>query len=97
VGDQATLNDALDTMLVASSETAVVTGRRDVFRGVINVKTIMEAISQANADAESAAGDAPVGLNSGAIPALAVENAVAAESALHGAAPDEPQGTEEPR
>lgn len=97
VGDQATLNDALDTMLVASSETAVVTGRRDVFRGVINVKTIMEAISQANADAESAAGDAPVGLNSGAIPALAVENAVAAESALHGAAPDEPQGSEEPR
>ena len=38
VGDQATLNDALDTMLVASSETAVVTGRRDVFRGVINVQ-----------------------------------------------------------
>ncbi|MCV9994161.1 betaine/proline/choline family ABC transporter ATP-binding protein [Paeniglutamicibacter sp. ZC-3] len=86
VSDQSTLNDALDTMLVSSSETAVVTGRRDVFRGLINVQTIMEAISQANAAAADAS-EAPVGLNSGAIPALAVENAVAAE----------PQSTEEPR
>lgn len=76
VGDQATLNDALDTMLVASSETAVVTGLRDVFKGVINVQTIMEAIAAAHSSAESSAGDAPVGLNSGAIPAIAVEGAV---------------------
>ncbi|MDO2934910.1 betaine/proline/choline family ABC transporter ATP-binding protein [Paeniglutamicibacter sulfureus] len=86
VSDQSTLNDALDTMLVSSSETAVVTGRRDVFRGLINVQTIMEAISQANAAAADGS-EAPVGLNSGAIPALAVEHAVAAE----------PQSTEEPR
>ncbi|WP_411731389.1 ABC transporter ATP-binding protein [Paeniglutamicibacter sp.] len=86
VSDQSTLNDALDTMLVSSSETAVVTGRRDVFRGLINVKTIMEAISQANSSSADGS-DAPVGLNSGAIPALSVENAVAAE----------PHRTEEPR
>ncbi|MFF5792151.1 ABC transporter ATP-binding protein [Paeniglutamicibacter sp. NPDC012692] len=96
VGDRATLNDALDTMLVASSESAVVTGRRDVFRGVINVKTIMEAIAQANATAEAAAGDAPVGLNSGAIPALAVANAVAAD-ASHAGDSEPTQGVEEPR
>ncbi|MDO5745450.1 MAG: ATP-binding cassette domain-containing protein [Micrococcaceae bacterium] len=85
VSDQSTLNDALDTMLVSSSDTAVVTGRRDVFQGLINVQTIMEAIAAANA---AVGGDeAPVGLNSGAIPALSVQNVMAAES----------PGTEEPR
>ena len=79
VSDQSTLNDALDTMLVSSSETAVVTGRRDVFRGLINVQTIMEAIAQANSSA-SADSEAPVGLNSGAIPAISVENAMAHET-----------------
>ena len=97
VSDQSTLNDALDTMLVSSSETAVVTGRRDVFRGLINVKTIMEAISLANASAEAAAGDAPVGLNSGAIPAIAVEHAVAAEAMASGNGVDGPRSPEEPR
>lgn len=82
VSDQSTLNDALDTMLVASSETAVVTGRRDAFLGVINVQTIMDAISHANASAAAAEGHAPVGLNSGAIPAIALENAVAANEPI---------------
>nr|WP_254455811.1 betaine/proline/choline family ABC transporter ATP-binding protein [Paeniglutamicibacter quisquiliarum] len=92
VSDQSTLNDALDTMLVSSSETAVVTGRRDVFRGLINVQTIMEAISQANA-ASADGSDAPVGLNSGAIPALSVEDAVAAEPR----SAEDPHSAEEPR
>ena len=97
VGDQATLNDALDTMLVASSETAVVTGRRDVFLGVINVQTIMEAISAANAAAAEAEGDAPVGLNSGAIPAIAIEGALAANGHDGGNPPGDLQDAEEPR
>ena len=66
VGEQATLNDALDTMLVASAESAVVTGRRDVFKGVITVQTVMEAIAAANA-AMDGTHEAPVGLNSGII------------------------------
>ncbi|MGL3805405.1 ABC transporter ATP-binding protein [Paeniglutamicibacter sp. R2-26] len=80
VGDQATLNDALDTMLVASSEIAVVTGRRDAYLGVINVQTVMAAISAAHASAEAGAGDAPVGLNSGAIPSIAAENVMAPQN-----------------
>ncbi|WP_255248319.1 ABC transporter ATP-binding protein [Glutamicibacter sp. BW80] len=66
VGEQATLNDALDTMLVASTESALVTGRRDVLRGIITVQTVMEAISASNANLDDDH-DAPVGLNSGAI------------------------------
>ncbi|MGQ3383615.1 betaine/proline/choline family ABC transporter ATP-binding protein [Glutamicibacter sp. TV12E] len=66
VGEQATLNDALDTMLVASSESALVTGRRDVLLGIITVQTVMEAIAAANG-AQDGDHSAPVGLNSGAI------------------------------
>ncbi|MBF6670753.1 ABC transporter ATP-binding protein [Glutamicibacter sp. FBE19] len=66
VGEQATLNDALDTMLVASSESALVTGRRDVLLGTITVQTVMEAIAAANG-AQDGDHSAPVGLNSGAI------------------------------
>lgn len=70
---QATLNDALDTMLVASTESAIVTGRRDVFEGVITVQTVMEAIAAANA-AAGGDGEAPVGLNSGAINQVAIDD-----------------------
>ena len=66
VGEQATLNDALDTMLVASTESALVTGRRDVLKGIITVQTVMEAIAATNSSMEGDH-DAPVGLNSGAI------------------------------
>lgn len=69
---QATLNDALDTMLVASTESAIVTGLRDVYEGVITVQTVMEAISSANA--AGADGQAPVGLNSGAINQVAIDD-----------------------
>jgi osmoprotectant transport system ATP-binding protein len=44
VGARATLNDALDTMLVSSQGGAIVTGRRDRYVGVISVETVMAAI-----------------------------------------------------
>jgi osmoprotectant transport system ATP-binding protein len=68
IGRTATLNDALDTMLVSSVGAALVTGRRDAFLGVINIETIMDAITAVRADATSAsAEDAPVGTNTEAI------------------------------
>lgn len=79
IGDKSTLNDALDTMLVASSEAALVTGNRDAFKGLITVQTVMEAISAAH-DSAMNDGDAPVGLNSGAIPTTAVAAALAAQA-----------------
>jgi osmoprotectant transport system ATP-binding protein len=68
VGSRATLNDALDTMLVSNAGAALVTGRRDRFAGVIDVETVMVAIREAR---EAAADDAeaPVGTNSGSVPA----------------------------
>ncbi|MGO1320507.1 MAG: ABC transporter ATP-binding protein [Galactobacter sp.] len=69
VGDQATLNDALDEMLVASSVNAVVTGSRGVYRGLISVDTVTQAIADAR-DANQTS-TAPVGLNSGAMAAVA--------------------------
>jgi len=40
-----TLNDALDAMLTSSHGVVVVTGRRNTYRGVIRIETIMEAMS----------------------------------------------------
>ena len=76
VGEQATLNDALDTMLVASSESALVTGRRDVLLGTITVQTVMEAIAAANG-AQDGDHSAPVGLNSGAINVVDIDSGAA--------------------
>jgi osmoprotectant transport system ATP-binding protein len=39
-----TLNDALDVMLTSSHGVVVVTGRRNVYQGVIRVETIMDAM-----------------------------------------------------
>ncbi|TPW77891.1 betaine/proline/choline family ABC transporter ATP-binding protein [Schumannella soli] len=66
VSGAATLNDALDTMLVTSVGAALVTGRRERFEGVIDVETVMEAIRDARANAANSEG-APVGMNSGSI------------------------------
>jgi len=64
----ATLNDALDTMLVSSVGGALVTGRRDTFLGVIDVETVMSAITAARqAAAEAPESSAPVGTNTGSI------------------------------
>ena len=79
VGEQATLNDALDEMLVATTGHALVTGPRGVFLGMIDVESVTQAITDARAAA--AESDAPVGLNSGAIPAIALAAVDAAEAA----------------
>lgn len=67
IGDRATLNDALDTMLVSSAGAALVTGPRDVFLGMITVETVMQAITDAREAALDGASDAPVGINSGLV------------------------------
>lgn len=67
IGDRATLNDALDTMLVSSSGAALVTGPRDVFLGIITVETVMQAITDAREAALDGTSDAPVGINSGLV------------------------------
>lgn len=70
VGSAATLNDALDTMLVSSAGAAIVTGRRGTFLGVIDVETVMEAITKARADAAVEHDDSPVGTNTGSLPQI---------------------------
>ena len=65
VGYRATLNDALDTMLVSSAGAALVTGRRDMFKGVIDVQTVMDAITRSQTAAVLESDHAPVGLNTG--------------------------------
>ena len=71
VGYRATLNDALDTMLVSSAGAALVTGRRDMFKGVIDVQTVMDAITRSQTAAGLESDQAPVGLNTGLFQAQA--------------------------
>lgn len=71
IGHGATLNDALDTMLVSSAGAALVTGRRDSFLGVITVEVVMEAITQSRAAAAIAAEYTPVGTNTAAMAVIA--------------------------
>lgn len=66
VGQAATLNDALDTMLVSSAGAALVTGARDSFVGVITVEVVMEAITRSRQKA-AATQDRPVGTNTGTL------------------------------
>ncbi len=66
----ATLNDALDTMLVSSAGAALVTGRGEAFRGVITVETVMDAITRSRAAAASDQAYAPVGTNTNSIETL---------------------------
>ncbi|WP_258375326.1 ABC transporter ATP-binding protein [Curtobacterium sp. MCSS17_008] len=70
VGEAATLNDALDTMLVSSAGAALVTGRGEAFRGVITVETVMDAITRSRAAAASDHAHAPVGTNTNPIETL---------------------------
>lgn len=65
VGSGATLNDALDTMLVSSAGAALVTGRGGAFTGVITVETVMDAITAAREAAGERPASAPVGINTG--------------------------------
>jgi osmoprotectant transport system ATP-binding protein len=43
---RATLNDALDTMLVSSHGCAVVTGRRDEYLGVVDFQAVLARIQE---------------------------------------------------
>jgi osmoprotectant transport system ATP-binding protein len=70
VGEAATLNDALDTMLVSSAGAALVTAGRDAFRGVITVETVMEAITRSRAAAAEEQAYTPVGTNTNPIETL---------------------------
>ncbi len=72
VGTSSTLNDALDTMLVSSTGAALVVGSRDVFEGVIYVETVMAAITEARRAV--AAEDAPLGHNTGEMPAVSTSS-----------------------
>ncbi|TFD87103.1 ATP-binding cassette domain-containing protein [Cryobacterium lactosi] len=85
VGIHATLNDALDTMLVSSAGAALVTGRRDTFKGVIDVKTVMDAITRSQGAAVLESDQAPVGLNTGVFQAQASAEADPSDTAGHGA------------
>ncbi|MFI7494062.1 ABC transporter ATP-binding protein [Kocuria sp. M4R2S49] len=68
VGTGSTLNDALDTMLVSSMGAALVVGARDRLEGVIYVETVMAAITEARRSV--AVEDAPLGHNTGEMPAV---------------------------
>ncbi|GAA4850686.1 betaine/proline/choline family ABC transporter ATP-binding protein [Luteimicrobium xylanilyticum] len=63
VGSTATLQDALDTMLVSSAGAALVTGRHDAFVGVITVEVIMDAIAAAREASGADDEDTPIGTN----------------------------------
>lgn len=68
VGDSSTLDDALDTMLVAGSSEAAVTGARGAYRGLITVQTVIDAIENLNTEPTEVA--TPIGHNTGDIPTL---------------------------
>lgn len=71
VGDSSTLDDALDTMLVAGTSEAVVTGPRGRYKGVITARTIISSIENMTPEADEVS--TPVGHNTGMIP-VAVTN-----------------------
>ncbi|BDZ49524.1 hypothetical protein GCM10025867_17650 [Frondihabitans sucicola] len=83
VGQGATLNDALDTMLVSSAGAALVTGARDSFVGVITVEVVMEAITRSRRQALEAQ-DRPVGTNTATLEVVQAQNDPELESAASG-------------
>ncbi|MBF4624322.1 ABC transporter ATP-binding protein [Clavibacter sp. VKM Ac-2872] len=81
IGNRATLNDALDTMLVSSAGAALVTGRAGAFLGVIDVETVMDAITSVRAQAAGDLAGAPVGTNTGTIGTVGADAARAEQAA----------------
>ncbi|MBM7410880.1 osmoprotectant transport system ATP-binding protein [Clavibacter michiganensis] len=81
IGSRATLNDALDTMLVSSAGAALVTGRGGAFLGVIDVETVMDAITSVRAQAAGGVEGAPVGTNTGTIGTVGADAARAEQAA----------------
>ena len=63
VYNRASLNDALDSMLVTTTSSAIVVGRRRQMLGLVTVDTIMDVISGLNGRAHSTAARAPRGEN----------------------------------
>jgi osmoprotectant transport system ATP-binding protein len=90
IGNRATLNDALDTMLVSSTGAALVTGRAGAFLGVIDVETVMDAITSARASAAGGVAGAPVGTNTGTIGTVGADTARAERAAAAAESPDSP-------
>ncbi|WP_370646136.1 ABC transporter ATP-binding protein [Brachybacterium sp. ACRRE] len=88
VGSGATLNDALDTMLVSSAGATLVTGRGGVFEGVVDVETIMDAITMARQSAAERSSEAPVGTNTGAVDVV-IDDEGAAVTSPQGSARDD--------
>ena len=82
IGNRATLNDALDTMLVSSAGAALVTGRGGAFLGVIDVETVMDAITSVRAQAAGGVDGAPVGTNTGTIGTVGADAARAERAAV---------------
>lgn len=71
VSTRSTLNDALDTMLVASTGEAIVEGARGRYEGIITVETVMNAITELR---NHKPGEyTPVGNNTGEIPVAEVD------------------------
>ena len=60
VDRRATLNDALDTMLVSGHGGVVVTGRRDEYLGVVRIGALASHLQEARDQAEQAAEDVAV-------------------------------------
>ncbi|GAB3488032.1 ATP-binding cassette domain-containing protein [Flexivirga lutea] len=58
---RATLNDALDTMLVSGHGGAIVTGDRDAYLGVVDFKTVTDFIEAMQREAEADSGPAATG------------------------------------
>lgn len=94
---RSTLNDALDTMLVASTGAALVEGPRGRFRGVITVETVMNSIRELRRF--DPAERTPVGNNTGEIsrlPGQETDEGPAAADADAAASDPAPSGGGEP-
>ena len=87
VGLKSSLNDALDTMLVANSGAALVEGPRRKFLGIVNVETVMNAITELRSTTSDE--DTPLGNNEGDIPEEVVARVGASDT------PDTPATSED--
>ncbi|MDO4888842.1 MAG: betaine/proline/choline family ABC transporter ATP-binding protein [Actinomycetaceae bacterium] len=86
VGAKSTLDDALNTMLLAGSTQAVVHGSRRRFLGLITVNAVIKAIEEVSSKSPEESALAPVGHNTGS------ESAPSADSAGDGQSRDAHDG-----
>lgn len=83
VGASSTLDDALDTMLVAGSTEAIVHGPRRRFLGLITVNTVIKAIEEISSRAPDEV-SAPLGHNTGSDSASSADSSPAEDEAADG-------------